>query len=95
MEKSEHISSILRTIPDNPGVYQYYDSEGKIIYVGKAKNLKKRVLSYFNKDQSENGKTQILVKKIVDIKYIIVDKILITFAAYLHSCIILFILFCI
>ncbi len=73
MEKSEHISTILRTIPDNPGVYQYYDSEGKIIYVGKAKNLKKRVLSYFNKDQSENGKTQILVKKIVDIKYIIVD----------------------
>jgi len=72
LEKSELISNILRTLPDNPGVYQYYDAEGKIIYVGKAKNLKKRVLSYF-KDQHENGKTLVLVKKIVDIKYIIVD----------------------
>ena len=73
MEKSEHISTLVKSLPDNPGVYQYYDVEGKIIYVGKAKNLKKRVSSYFNKDQSENGKTQILVKKIVDIKFIIVD----------------------
>ncbi len=73
MEKSEHINNIIRALPDNPGVYQYFDAEGKIIYVGKAKNLKKRVSSYFNKDQYENGKTQILVKKIADIKYIIVD----------------------
>lgn len=73
MERSELIQNILRTLPDNPGVYQYYDVEGKIIYVGKAKNLKKRVLSYFNKDQHESGKTMVLVKKIVDIKYIIVD----------------------
>lgn len=73
MEKTEHIHNIIRTMPDDPGVYQYFDVEGKIIYVGKAKNLKKRVSSYFNKDQSENGKTQVLVKKISDIKYIIVD----------------------
>lgn len=73
MQKPEFIQNLLKTIPNNPGVYQYYDSEGKIIYVGKAKDLKKRVSSYFTKDQSENGKTQMLVKKIVDIKFIIVD----------------------
>jgi excinuclease ABC subunit C len=73
MQKTDHIQNLLRTIPDNPGVYQYYDESGKIIYVGKAKNLKKRVYSYFNKDQHENGKTTILVRKIADIKYIIVD----------------------
>ena len=73
MEKSEYINSIVKSLPDNPGVYQYFDSEGKIIYVGKAKNLKKRVSSYFNKDQHENGKTEILVRKIADIKFIIVD----------------------
>lgn len=73
MQKPEFIKNLLRTLPDSPGVYQYYDLEGKIIYVGKAKSLKKRVASYFNKDQSENGKTQILVKKIVDIKFIIVE----------------------
>jgi len=72
VEASVHIQQLLKTLPDNPGVYQYYDNEGKIIYVGKAKNLKKRVASYFNKDQYENGKTQVLVKKIADIKYIVV-----------------------
>ncbi len=62
----------LQTIPNSPGVYQYYDAQGTIIYVGKAKNLKKRVSSYFKKN-CENGKTRILVKKIADIKHIIVD----------------------
>ncbi len=73
MKPSEHIQQLLKTVPENPGVYQYYDVEGKIIYVGKAKNLKKRVSSYFNKDQFENGKTKVLVKKITDIKFIIVE----------------------
>jgi len=74
MEVGLPLQSIIKSLPDNPGVYQYYDESGKIIYVGKAKNLKKRVSSYFNKEQHENGKTQILVKKIADIKYIIVDS---------------------
>ncbi len=61
----------LQTLPDKPGVYQYYDKDGKILYVGKAKNLKKRVASYFNKIH-DNGKTNVLVKKIVEIKHIVV-----------------------
>jgi excinuclease ABC subunit C len=62
----------LQTLPNSPGVYQYYDDEGTILYVGKAKNLKKRVSSYFTKNH-ENGKTRVLVKKIADIKHIVVD----------------------
>lgn len=62
----------LKSLPNLPGVYQYFDADGTIIYVGKAKNLKNRVSSYFNKNQ-ENGKTRILVRKIADIKYIVVD----------------------
>ena len=61
----------LKTLPNEPGVYQYYDAEGTILYVGKAKNLKKRVSSYFTK-QHDSGKTRVLVKKIVDIKHIVV-----------------------
>ena len=61
----------IQTLPDNPGVYQYYDKNGKILYVGKAKNLKKRVGSYFNKVH-DNAKTNVLVKKIVTIKHIVV-----------------------
>jgi excinuclease ABC subunit C len=61
----------LSTLPESPGVYQFYDSEEKILYVGKAKNLKKRVSSYFNKNH-EYGKTRVLVKKIVKIKHIVV-----------------------
>ncbi|RZP02965.1 MAG: excinuclease ABC subunit UvrC [Flavobacteriales bacterium] len=62
----------LTTIPSKPGVYQYYDKEGKLLYVGKAKNLKKRVSSYFTK-QHVIGKTRVLVKKIVSIKHIVVE----------------------
>ena len=63
----------IQTLPDNPGVYQYYDKEGKILYVGKAKNLKKRVASYFNKIH-DTAKTNVLVKKIVTIKHIVVSS---------------------
>jgi excinuclease ABC subunit C len=63
----------IQTLPDNPGVYQYYDKEGKILYVGKAKNLKKRVSSYFNKVH-DNAKTNVLVRKIVTIKHIVVSS---------------------
>ncbi|MGO3182859.1 MAG: excinuclease ABC subunit UvrC [Aequorivita sp.] len=62
----------ISTLPDSPGVYQYYDKDGKLLYVGKAKNLKKRVSSYFNKHQ-DHAKTRILVKKIADIKHIVVQ----------------------
>jgi len=61
----------LQTLPDSPGVYQYYDAAGKILYVGKAKNLKKRVSSYFHKIH-DNAKTNVLVRKIVTIKHIVV-----------------------
>ena len=57
----------IQTLPNDPGVYQYFDNKGTVIYVGKAKNLKKRVSSYFTKTH-ENGKTRVLVKKIDSIK---------------------------
>ncbi|MBR5215836.1 MAG: excinuclease ABC subunit C [Bacteroidales bacterium] len=69
---NDKITSILKTIPTDPGVYRYYDEKGEIIYVGKAKNLKRRVSSYFNKQQS--GKVKVLVSRIADIKFIVVDN---------------------
>ena len=72
MSISESIELQLKTLPNAPGVYQYFDKDNKIIYVGKAKDLKKRVTSYFTKTQ-ENGKTRVLVKKIVHIKHIVVN----------------------
>ena len=68
---TETLQLQIQSLPDNPGVYQYYDKEDKILYVGKAKNLKKRVASYFNKVH-DTAKTNVLVKKIVTIKHIIV-----------------------
>jgi excinuclease ABC subunit C len=68
-----HIENIVRDLPDRPGVYQYYDKDGKILYVGKAKNLKKRVSSYFRRDESLIGKVRILVQKIADIQIVVVD----------------------
>jgi excinuclease ABC subunit C len=69
--KNEHIKSILTILPKAPGVYQYYDQKGEILYVGKAKNLNNRVRSYFSTNHL--GKTRLLVAKIVDIKFIIVE----------------------
>lgn len=71
-ERDEHIKMILAVIPEKPGCYQYFDEKGTIIYVGKAKNLKRRVSSYFNKEHDSN-KTRVLVKQIRDIKYIVVN----------------------
>ena len=72
MEIAENIKNILSILPDSPGVYQYFDSKEKIIYVGKAKNLKNRVRSYFNSKKHESNKTRVLVSKISNIKYIVV-----------------------
>jgi excinuclease ABC subunit C len=66
------IPSILSSLPDKPGVYQYYDAEGKLLYIGKAKSLRKRVSSYFQKDR-HSGKTAVMVSKIADIQTLIVD----------------------
>ncbi len=74
METSEYIQSILKVLPHKPGVYQYFDSAGTIIYVGKAKSLRNRVSSYFNKNQYESGKTAVLVRRIADIKYMVVES---------------------
>lgn len=68
----ENLKLIIQTLSEKSGVYQYYDKNGKILYVGKAKNLKKRVSSYFNKTQ-DSGKTRLLVSKIADIQTIVVD----------------------
>jgi len=74
MSRETHITSLIKSLPDKPGVYQFLDKTKNVIYVGKAKNLKKRVSSYFNKDQSQNGKIKFLVKRIADIEFIVVDS---------------------
>lgn len=72
MRDLEKLKAKIRVLPNKPGVYQYYDAQGKILYVGKAKDLKKRVASYFNKNL-DSGKTRVLVRQIVEIQYIVVD----------------------
>jgi excinuclease ABC subunit C len=72
METTEYLKNTIKRLPSTPGVYNYYDVNGKIIYIGKAKNLKRRVSSYFTK-KHENLKTKILVSKICDLKYILVE----------------------
>lgn len=72
LNTSDYLKGIVSNLPEKPGIYQYLNSEGTIIYVGKAKNLKRRVYSYFSKEH-EPGKTRILVSKIADIRYIVVN----------------------
>ncbi|MBQ8650038.1 MAG: GIY-YIG nuclease family protein, partial [Flavobacteriales bacterium] len=67
------IDLILKTIPSDAGVYRYYDSNGEILYVGKAKNLKKRVSSYF-KGSGHSPKTRVMVSKIASIQYVVVEN---------------------
>jgi excinuclease ABC subunit C len=73
VSKNPHIQDILQRLPDEPGVYQYLNEVGEVIYVGKAKSLKKRVSSYFHKEQ-DRYKTKLLVKSIADIKYVVVQS---------------------
>ena len=72
LKNAEYLRSLVSVLPDQPGIYQYFDQSGKIIYVGKAKNLKKRVGSYFKKTQ-DNRKTELLVRNIADIKHMVVE----------------------
>ena len=69
-----HIQSLIKTLPDHPGVYQFYDHQWIIIYIGKAKNLKKRVSSYFGKKKYDSFKIKVLVNNIADLKYVVVNN---------------------
>ena len=73
LRANDYLKGIVQNLPDSPGIYQYLNAEGTIIYVGKAKNLKRRVSSYFNRDHGP-GKTRVLVSKIADIRYIVVNS---------------------
>lgn len=72
MDTDEKLKNIVSNLPDEPGIYQFFDKTNTIIYIGKAKRLKKRVASYFNKNH-DNRKTILLVRNICDIKYIVVE----------------------
>ena len=70
---SDHVQSILKILPDKPGIYQHLDRDGRILYIGKAKSLKKRVSSYFNKNQN-SGRTRVMVQKIADIRTVVTQN---------------------
>lgn len=72
LKLNDYLRGIVLSLPESPGIYQYLNDEGTIIYVGKAKNLKRRVSSYFNREHGP-GKTRVLVSKIADIRYIVVN----------------------
>lgn len=71
---SQHLKDIISRLPDTPGVYKYYDKDGVLIYIGKAKRLKKRVSSYFTKTHHDSRKTAMLVERITDIQFTLVDS---------------------
>ena len=73
MQESD-ISGLIHALPEQPGVYQFYDKNGSILYIGKAKNLKKRVSSYFSRKKFESFKVKVLVDRIKDLKFIVVDS---------------------
>ncbi len=74
MTNQNDVQSLIRSLPDQPGVYQFFDQQGTIIYIGKAKNLRKRVSSYFNRTKYDSYKIKVLVKKVSDIRYIVVSS---------------------
>jgi len=70
----EKLAAIVKRLPSKPGVYQYFDENGKIIYVGKAKSLKNRVSTYFNRDMQHGAKISLLVRKIANIEVVVVQS---------------------
>jgi len=74
MMSGDYLSRKISNLPSSPGVYKYYDKDGGLIYIGKAKHLKNRVSSYFNKGNHQNRKTTVLVSRIADIEYTVVDS---------------------
>lgn len=74
MKNKTDLADLVQALPEQPGVYQFYDREGKLLYIGKAKNLKKRVSSYFSRRVHDSFKIKILVDRIADLKYIIVNS---------------------
>lgn len=73
IKASDHVAAAVSMLPDDPGIYQFLNKDGQIIYVGKAKNLKKRVSSYFNKEHHDSGKTEVLLRHIADVRYMVVE----------------------
>ncbi len=69
----DRLRTLLQSLPESPGIYQYLDNDGVIIYIGKAKNLKKRVMAYFTGDQNHTGKVKVMVRRIADIRHVVVD----------------------
>ncbi len=74
MPVPKNLEPVISALPDSPGIYQFYDKEDKLLYVGKAKSLKKRVVSYFREDANLNGKTRVMVSKISDVRTLVVNS---------------------